>query len=83
MNKKEKELVIVSEQTYNLCDGGQGGFGYINKNGFNYKGFNSVSERNRTISPFKKRHTFGLGNGGWKVLKKEKREEGKRRASQH
>jgi hypothetical protein len=24
MNKKEKELVVVSEDTYNLCDGGQG-----------------------------------------------------------
>ena len=32
MNAKEKELVVVSEETYNLCDGGQGGFGYINKN---------------------------------------------------
>jgi len=32
MNAKEAELVIVSEETYNLCEGGQGGFGYINKN---------------------------------------------------
>jgi hypothetical protein len=31
MNEKEKELVIISEQTYNLCDGGKGGFGYINR----------------------------------------------------
>ena len=30
MNKKEKELVIISEQTYNLCEGGNGGFSYIN-----------------------------------------------------
>ena len=33
MNRKEKELVVVSEQSYNLCEGGKGGFGYINKNG--------------------------------------------------
>ena len=33
MNNKEKELVVVSEDTYNLCEGGQGGFGYINRNG--------------------------------------------------
>ena len=33
MNNKEKELVIISEQSYNLCEGGKGGFGYINKNG--------------------------------------------------
>ena len=32
MNAKEKELVVISEQSYNLCDGGNGGFGYINKN---------------------------------------------------
>lgn len=29
---KEKELVVVSEQTYNLCHGGKGGFSYINDN---------------------------------------------------
>lgn len=32
MNEKEKELVVLSEEAYNLCDGGQGGFGYINRN---------------------------------------------------
>lgn len=32
MNAKEKELVILGEQSYNLCPGGRGGFGYINTN---------------------------------------------------
>lgn len=32
MNLKEKELVVVSEDSYNLCDGGKGGFSYINVN---------------------------------------------------
>lgn len=38
MNAKEKELVIISEQTYNLCEGGRGGFSYINKNGLAFGG---------------------------------------------
>ena len=38
MNKKEKEIVVISEQTYNLCEGGQGGFSYINKNGLAFGG---------------------------------------------
>jgi hypothetical protein len=36
MNQKEKELVVVSEETYNLCEGGKGGFGYINANKLSY-----------------------------------------------
>lgn len=32
MNIKEKELVVVSEETYNMCEGGKGGFSYINSN---------------------------------------------------
>jgi hypothetical protein len=32
MNAKEKELVVVSESTYNLNEGGKGGFSYINRN---------------------------------------------------
>ena len=35
MNQKEKELVVISEDTYNLHEGGNGGFGYINKNKMN------------------------------------------------
>ena len=31
MNAKEAELVVVCDESYNLCDGGKGGFGYINK----------------------------------------------------
>lgn len=37
MNAKEKELVTEEfcrrENTYNICEGGKGGFGYINANG--------------------------------------------------
>jgi hypothetical protein len=31
MKNKEKELVVINEISYNLCDGGYGGFGYINR----------------------------------------------------
>ena len=30
MNKAEARLVILSEDSYNLCSGGQGGWGYVN-----------------------------------------------------
>jgi len=33
MNQKEKELVVIGEDSYNLCEGGKGGFSYINNNG--------------------------------------------------
>ncbi len=35
MDAKERELVVVNESTYNLVEGGQGGFGYINSVGLN------------------------------------------------
>jgi hypothetical protein len=35
MNQKEKELVVISKETYNLCEGGKGGFSYLNKNKLN------------------------------------------------
>ena len=31
MRNKEKELVVLHEMSYNLCEGGKGGFGYINR----------------------------------------------------
>ena len=43
MNNAEKNLVILSEDSYNLCPGGHGGFGYINKN-------IDLQQRNRDIN---------------------------------
>ena len=31
MNQKEKELVVINEMSYNRCEGGKGGWGYINR----------------------------------------------------
>lgn len=33
MNEAEARLVIIGEDSYNLCPGGHGGFGYIHENG--------------------------------------------------
>lgn len=35
MNAKEKELVVVCKESYNLNEGGKGGFSYINRNRLN------------------------------------------------
>lgn len=52
MNSKEKELVteefVKLKSNYNLCPGGQGGFGYLNSNGLNNSG--NFAERRANIS---------------------------------
>lgn len=35
MNEAEANLVVISENSYNLCPGGHGGFGYINGHSLN------------------------------------------------
>jgi len=40
MNKKETELVVICKESYNICEGGKGGFSYINKNKLNIYGNN-------------------------------------------
>lgn len=60
MNAKEKELVdIVSESSYNLVEGGTGGFGYINRTGKNVNHPNRANSlKNLDKSTFK--------NWGWR-----------------
>lgn len=55
MNVAEKILVVIdSELSYNLCSGGQGGFGYINSERLNFD-LNSLSDEKLKLS---------RGNGG-------------------
>ena len=50
MNSKEREMVVVSENTYNLCEGGNGGFDYINKNNIpKFKGKKHTDETKQKI----------------------------------
>ena len=53
MKNKEKELVVMSETSYNLCEGGKGGFGYINGNNLNVGRFfahTSTAQQKRSNS---------------------------------
>jgi len=52
MKNKEKELVVISEQSYNLCEGGHGGFSYINRNSEKFlteKRLNSLMSIEKTL----------------------------------
>jgi len=57
MKTKEKELVVLNEMSYNLCEGGRGGFSFINKNSLNYKFTKEESKKattERLFNPDKK-----------------------------
>ena len=60
MRNKEKELVIVSENTYNLCDGGKGGFGYLNRSGLSSRLGKQHKEESKKLMGHPG-NTFGLG----------------------
>ena len=47
MRNKEKELVVLNENSYNLCEGGKGGFGYINRNKLNLRTGAKLSEETK------------------------------------
>ena len=47
MKNKEKELVVISEMSYNLCDGGKGGFGYLNRTGKALRTGSALSEETK------------------------------------
>ena len=58
MNDKEKELVVLTEDSYNLCEGGNGGFDYINSSGImKFKGKKHSDETKKILSERQKGKT--------------------------
>ena len=50
MKNREKELVILNEMSYNLCEGGKGGWSYVNKNGLGLSYSNSeLAKKNASL----------------------------------
>lgn len=64
MNDKEKELVIISEETYNMTAGGHGGFDYIRRNGLCHQSGTKHPMWGKRHSEETKKH--------WSVLRKGK-----------
>ncbi len=62
MNAKEAELVteqFVNEDTnYNLCPGGNGGFGYLNSTGLNTTGVKDYNDIARKVSATKNSRSY-------------------------
>jgi hypothetical protein len=62
MNAKEAELVVVSEDTYNLCNGGNGGWGYINSASFqdqNKEKLKEIRKRGRVAADLALEKKYG------------------------
>jgi hypothetical protein len=77
MYAKESEIVteefISTKNTYNLKEGGFGGWGYINRLGLSHKGYESRNAKNRAVTPFGKKEFIEKGRHlGWFALGAEK-----------
>lgn len=70
MNAKEAELVteelIASGSVYNLCPGGNGGFGYINENSKSVNNFENSEIQRRASTLGIKRKAELSANTEWK-----------------
>lgn len=69
MNAAEKKLVVISEETYNLCEGGKGGFSHINKNNLSVKNLKNPNVRKVATKNSNKKRIENFNNNT--VLKKQ------------
>lgn len=67
MNAKEKELVIVSEETYNICEGGKGGWSYINRLGLSLTEKHAIAAK-KNIKKGTKKFLELLEDEKWKSV---------------
>lgn len=73
MNLAEKILVVVDfEVSYNICSGGNGGFGYINKN-VNLRNKMIISVKKKYGDDFFKNHCKKMSIKGVESLRKNKK----------
>lgn len=58
MNEAEKRYVVLGKGSYNLCPGGQGGWGYINNNGLNNSPMTAERSKKRSdaVRKIRKQH---------------------------
>jgi hypothetical protein len=55
MKNKEKELVVLNEMSYNLCEGGKGGWSYVNRSGIpRFHGKSHTEKHKKHISEITK-----------------------------
>ncbi len=61
MNNMEKKLVVLSENSYNLCEGGNGGFSYINNSNIvKFKGKKHTNESKKKMAHYGNTHKKGI-----------------------
>jgi len=58
MNEAEKRYVVLGKGSYNLCPGGQGGWGYVNNNGLNNSPMTAERSKKRSdaVRKIRKQH---------------------------
>ena len=71
MNDKEKELATLDEMSYNLCEGGKGGFGYINEHILDY----NLRKKGRMSANKKMSEIYGVVNPGQLIENRKKSSE--------